>query len=400
METNIEIVIDNSNSMGNCEGLVENYKDYLMPDGTTRMELVKKILINEIIPTINFAKSIVVSLFHSVGNTDEIIQPIIYNGNNISELTNVIKSIAIPHKTGGTPITGAIVDCIERLKKSPNSDRKIILITDGEETDKKDYKQTTKDALNLNGISCNIFIVGISLTSEAILKAKSLVKDTGGEIINLKSNIYDPQLIQAKLNKLKNAIIEKTLDKLPKESITNQPIINNLNSIQIRNTLEQKIVENKNNLNISYSKNIDQEIDVEENSELNESIRLASETFLFSILKKKYNDQLEWANENGESRKSYDFKVTESLNNSIEYYIECKGTIGNDFVFQLTKNEWLLFLENSTNYQLYFIQNALNNPTVLKIDNLMKWILLGKIVPYTDKNRKLKADRIYFTINQ
>ena len=45
MKTHIEILIDNSNSMGRCEGL-ENHEQYLLPDDSTRMKLSKKILIN------------------------------------------------------------------------------------------------------------------------------------------------------------------------------------------------------------------------------------------------------------------------------------------------------------------------------------------------------------------
>src|SRR5690554_4149080 len=99
MRTVIEILIDNSNSMGNCKGLFENYQDYLMPDGTTRMELAKKILVTEIIPTIDFASEIIVSLFHSHELKDkprQIIQPIVYKGNNIEELKSKINTIAIP----------------------------------------------------------------------------------------------------------------------------------------------------------------------------------------------------------------------------------------------------------------------------------------------------------------
>jgi hypothetical protein len=103
-------------------------------------------------------------------------------------------------------------------------------------------------------------------------------------------------------------------------------------------------------------------------------------------------------NENGESGNSYDFKVLDSIDNTIEYYIECKGTIGKEKIFYMTKNEWSLFLKNNSKYQLYFITDALQNPKIIKINNLMNWILTEKVVPYTLRNRKQKAERIIFTI--
>ena len=64
----------------------------------------------------------------------------------------------------------------------------------------------------------------------------------------------------------------------------------------------------------------------------------------------------------------------------------------------MTKNEWSLFLKNSSKYQVYFISDALQDPKEIKIDNLMDWIMTEKIVPYPTRNRKQKAERIIFTI--
>jgi len=77
MKTIIEILIDNSNSMGRCEGL-EHFEQFLLPDGSTRMKLVKKILINEIIPTLDYASKLVVRTFFSGKKGKPIITPI-YN---------------------------------------------------------------------------------------------------------------------------------------------------------------------------------------------------------------------------------------------------------------------------------------------------------------------------------
>jgi hypothetical protein len=419
MNTVIEILIDNSNSMGNCKGVFENYKEYLLPDGTTRMELAKKILLADIIPTIDYASNITVSLFHSLEFTEkprEIVQPIIYNGKNNEKLKVAINGITIPHKTGGTPITDALVNCIIRLKSYPGSDRKIILITDGEETGKKDYNLVAKKALEISGISCNIFIVGISLKTEARVKAESLVKATNGEYFHLETSNYNKATVQNKLIPLKNALIVDTVNKI---SSTKKDEPNKESNTENRPTekiaeLEQNVSDNNKLLNL-ISKQVsliqsgiskqneiddfdDENVIVTENKELNEQVRKASETYLFELLQKKFGERIQWINEKGESGESYDFKVFDSIDNSIEYYIECKATIGKEKVFYMTKNEWSLFLKNSTKYQIYFITDALQNPKEIKIDNLMQWILSEKVVPYPIRNRKQKSERIIFTI--
>jgi|SRR5690554_381605 len=422
MNTVIEILIDNSNSMGDCKGVLENYKDYLLPDGSTRMELAKKILLSEIIPTIDYASNITVSLFHSLEFKEkprEIVQPILHKGKNDEQLRNAIKGIIVPHKTGGTPITDALLNCINRLKSYPNTDRKIILITDGEETGKKDYKIAAKNALKVSGISCNIFIVGISLNPEARIKAESLVKETNGEYFHLETSNYNKTTIQNKLIPLKSALIVDTVNKITTTEKENPNA--EINKTQVEKStpekitaLEQNVSDNNKLLNL-ISKQVsliqsgiskqneeddfdDENLIVRENSELNEKIRLASETYLFGLLKKKFGERIQWMNENGESGESYDFKVLDSIDNSIEYYIECKGTIGKEKVFYMTKNEWSLFLKNSSKYQVYFISDALQNPKEIKIDNLMNWIMTEKVVPYPTRNRKQKAERIIFTI--
>jgi hypothetical protein len=142
----------------------------------------------------------------------------------------------------------------------------------------------------------------------------------------------------------------------------------------------------------------DEEIDAVENPELNERIRIASESFLNNILQKKFGSRIKWLNEQTESGQSYDFEVLDTFDNSIEYYIECKASMNSDKVFYMTKNEWRFFLEYKSKYQVYFISNALSNPQLTKINNLMEHIINGHVVPFSTKNIRLKAERIIFTI--
>ncbi len=382
MDTYIEIVLDNSNSMGNCKDVFpDSYLQYLLPDGkTTRMEVAKEILLKEILPTIDYATLVTVSRFHSIDGTNKIEQPILYSGNNFEAIRHTISEIPIPYKTGGTPITEAVLNAIDRLKKYPNSDRKLILLTDGEETTKNDYHEASKTALSVHGIRCNIFIIGISLNNEASAKAKELVNQTGGDFVNIESSVFSDGSVRSKLGNLKKSIIE---DSINKAEILNKPVTE-IESLKIRKTI------------------FDDDVDIEivEDSELNETIRLQSESLLFKILSQNYPGRVKWENEISESGKSFDFQIIDSEFSNTEYYIECKATSGSENSFILTKNEWLFFISNSTNYQLYFVKNAITNPEITKIDNLMKWLISGKVIPFHIKNKKVKAERVYFTIVQ
>lgn len=147
MDTVIEILIDNSNSMGSVEAGKGN-TTFLLPDGSTRMELAKKILIEEIIPKLDYAQKITIRRFHSITNTDNTSKPTIetiYTGTlDKPSVLKKISDIEIPKKTGGTHITAAVKLSIHELAKYPSADRKITLITDGEETDGGDYKKLLK----------------------------------------------------------------------------------------------------------------------------------------------------------------------------------------------------------------------------------------------------------------
>lgn len=234
--------------------------------------------------------------------------------------------------------------------------------------------------MNVHGIRCNIFIIGISLNKEASAKAKELVNQTGGDFVNIESSVFSDGSVRSKLGNLKKSIIE---DSISKAEILNKPVTE-IESLKIRKTIFDD----------------DVNIEIVEDSELNEAIRLQSENLLFKILSQNYPGRVKWENEISESGKSFDFQIIDSEFSNTEYYIECKATSGSENSFILTKNEWLFFISNSTNYQLYFVKNVTTNPEVTKIDNLMKWLISGKVIPFHTKNKKVKAERVYFTIVQ
>lgn len=162
MKTIIEVLIDNSRSMGPFQ-VKENNGQYLLPDGSTRMNLAKTILKNEFVPTFDYASKIIVRKFHSNDkDNNKLVIETIYDTNLDTEiLRQKIEEILDPVDTGGTPITDAIKYSINELSKFPEADRKIILVTDGEETGEGDYNKAAKEALQLHGIPCNVFIIRV-----------------------------------------------------------------------------------------------------------------------------------------------------------------------------------------------------------------------------------------------
>jgi hypothetical protein len=199
MKTIVEILIDNSSSMGTFESQ-ENKKEYLLPDGSTRMSLAKTILVEEILPLIDYAAKVTVRLFHSSEdankNTIPKIEKIYDTNFDLETLSQKIMGIPEPKDTGGTPITAAVKTSIDTLAKYPEDDRKIILVTDGEETDGGDYKITAEAALKHYGIPCKIFIIGIAQSDEAEAKSKALANTTEGRYIGLKAKLYNKENLQ------------------------------------------------------------------------------------------------------------------------------------------------------------------------------------------------------------
>ncbi len=392
------------------------------------MSLAKSILIDELLPTFDYASKVVVRKFHSVtkdGIDTLIIDTVFDSTFDLALFSEKISEIADPINTGGTPITAAIKASINSLLTYQNSDKKIILITDGEENGGGDYRHDTEVLLRENGI---LFVVGIAQDEVAKVKAQELADVTGGAYIDLQSKAYSKLAVQQKLWPIKAAALNHSLRNIAKPQLE---IINSEVPKQVQNEKQEedgdkykeerlkfeKVIQHNATAITLISKQLavlseeikelrgrnnkelsEDEVQVEENAELNESVRLASERHLYYALRTKFGERVKWLNEAGETGNSHDFEVVDSIDDSIEYYIECKGSIYTEKVFYLTKNEWHLFLSNSKNYQLYFISDAFRNPQITKIDNLMDWLCRGKVVPYAGKNLKVKKERIVFTI--
>lgn len=434
--TIIEILIDNSGSMGYMKGAGENENKYLI-DGQTRMTLIKRLLLEEIIPTIDYSSKVCIRTFRiAIDKVDnKIVQkgtevPVIYEGIfNIKLIEEAISKLTDP-PMGGTPISAALDKSFENLKNYPQYDRKVILLTDGEENGGGDYVSTAKKIESLSGVKCKIFILGIALPENSIIKAKEIAS---GGFYNIKSKSFKKNEIKQVLAPIKTAVLEDTIQNLTKsknvhqllqESKETEKIVKDkIKEIAIEsqktttnslNKLENRIKEYlslgedlldefstlKENMRISSlveSNSIDSTtLTIDE--EYSESIRQRSESFLYKVLCEKHGrDKVNWLNREKESFKPYDFEIYDEKG-IVCQFIECKGTVGTKPTFYLTDKEWDFFINNNSIYQVYRIFNLDSDCKYIAIKNLLNYLMIGKVKPYLTRPEILKEKRVFLTL--
>lgn len=415
MQTVTEILIDFSTSMGE------------------KLSMTETALLNDVLPNLDYSARIGIKTFSATGDKNPIIKTILpLSITNKEQIITAINSLGTPD--GNTPIAAAIKNSVSSLREYSAFDKKIILITDGEENCDGNYAEEVNIA-KTDGIDCQIHIIGIGLTVEATKQAMSISTASNGSFSSIpftKGTIYNQISVKQNLSpfytavrqqtfehhNLKQPVVEKqtvtqaTDDLVPIESVqlvkevtaTVETPAGNENAKNVHSSetdealslIMREIKEIKNQLNDLRKDN--QEAPEIEDIELNERTRKASEEHLFEVLKRKYPERVKWLNEKGESYSDHDFEIHD-LDGSIEYFIECKGTPKMRATFYLTKDEWRLFLKHTKNYQIYFIKNSFSNPTPIFIDNLMDWLLKGKIVPYLKERQVIKEDRVFLTLN-
>jgi hypothetical protein len=434
--TIIEILIDNSGSMGYMKGGGEDENKYLI-DGQTRMTLIKQLLIDEIIPTIDYTSKVCIRTFRiSIEKeNNKIVQkdieiPVIYEGDfNYKLIEEAISKLKDP-PMGGTPISAALDKSFENLKNYPQHDRKIILLTDGEENGGGDYVSTAKKIETLAGIKCKIFIIGLALTEKSVEAAKEIAS---GGFYNIKSKSFKRNEIKQVMAPIKTAVLRDSVQNIaqskivnhqsPKNEVTENVVKDRIKEVAIEtqkattnslNNLENKIKEyvslGEGLLDefSSLRENIRINSLIESNSidsttltiddEYSESIRQRSETFLYKILCEKYgSDKVNWLNKEKESYKPYDFELLDEKDN-VYQYVECKGTAGTKPTFYMTDKEWGFFIKNSSFYQVYRIFNLDSNCNYFWIENLLNYLMTGKVVPYLTKPEILKENRVFLTL--
>lgn len=434
-DTIIEILIDNSGSMGYMTGHPQHEGKFLI-DGVTRMALIKQILAEQIIPTIDYANLITIRTFRLNSKkekdkvVDELSIPIIFQGAfDKQKIITAIASLQDP-PSGGTPITAAINLAVNDLSKHPNSDRKIIILTDGEETGEGDYREAAKKAEQLDGIPCKIFIIGLSQDNQAEEKSREIAS---GGYYNIKTKSFAANEIQRVLAPLKTAILRNTNQNI--QTISNS-VHSQIQPTKIKETVEKKIaavnqqhkqatvlqldeLENKIQEQVSNTQKLLAELSslkelfrvdalldsgfdattLTIDSEYSESIRQRSEKFLHEILCDKYGlNKVRWLNENGESGKQHDFEILDDIGN-ISALVECKGTSMDKPTFYLTTNEWSHFLKNKEIYQIYRVFNVDGSMNAVCIPNLHLALLKEQVVPYLQKPEILKEGRVFLTLN-
>ena len=410
METVTEILVDISGSM------------------EKKMTATKQVLLNDILPDLDYSSRIGIKTFSTIGDNNNkqisIVTILPLNKTDKEAIKQKVQSITC--SKGGTPIAASIRASVKELSEYAANDKTIILVTDGNETEGGNYVQEAEKASH-DGIKCKIHVVGIDLKEPAVMQAKEISKITGGtpSFISIGSGAYNQTTIRNSLTSFYQAVRTPPTIQSTTPNLVNQSTIpiTKVEEPEIKHgpkkEAEEKTVEEPRSSE-SHNPTLDLIIDQikelrNEISELkrernempdfiedlvhNEKIRKASEEYLFGILKKKYPDRVKWLNEKGESDSDHDFEIID-LDGTIEYYIECKGTVKNKPTFYMTKHEWRLFLNNTRNYQIYFVKNSFENPIHILIDNLLDWVLKGKLVPYLKERVVVKEERVFLTLHQ
>ena len=420
MDIHARILIDYSGSMGYMKGVPEYENKTLLPDGLPRIELVKKILINDILPSIQYFNFIDIARFSTTGVDYRSLNfKYIYSGKPNDEAIVKIKKLPTPPR-GGTPIFSAFKRYSDFLKIDNSKKKIMFIITDGDSNDVKDFDDKILDFMRSSNIECPIYIIGIAQNFTAETKSMNLCNKSGGRYVNLRAMDYDKMYIESMLFELKANILNSSLnhitDSLEVKQINttidldlkqeNKRESNENFSDEYINKLEKTIEGNTNAIaligkqlelivnQISALKS--EELEIAEDSEFNLKIGRHAESVLNSYLKDVVNlKNCKWNNEIQEKYEPYDFKIEDGLNLK---YIECKSSVGLEKNFYLTKNEWNFFLDHKDNYELIFVSEVFKKDQIFNMGNLFQAIIDKKIVPYSIKNRKIKSDLAYFRI--
>lgn len=150
---------------------------------------------------------------------------------------------------------------------------------------------------------------------------------------------------------------------------------------------------------IDRLKDEERQVIIHTNAKLEKEIAEKSQKLLFEHLQKKYPNRVKWMHEKGANQDcGYDFEIIEPDNNSVEYFIACKGLLDNASTFYMTGDEWKSCTANNRNYQVYLVRNLQASPALTIIDSLMGWVNKGWVLPCSDRNIKLAAHKVVLSI--
>lgn len=462
MRIHFDILIDASGSMGYMKGEGVNENKYLLPDGSTRTDLVKKILLNSIIPKLSFVDSLTFSTFRNEFEFDKEGKRIIidnkykdypatklfYSGYYDSKMINSIVSKIKNPDPGGTPLFWAIKSTIDQ-KVNLN----IIILSDGDANDRPQFDEEVLKQIRYSNKKCKIYFIGIDQDDNAQKKSKNLADKTGGFYVNLDIFNYNEHLFDSMLFEWNTAITSNALKDSLKinTAITKTKPIIAIPDVKKETVIEVQDIKIKEvSIEVNKTEACSKEIEIEKQTieeieptdlikqveDNTKSLKLITSQ-LDSIVKEisfirkgSSTDEDEFtANEDEANNRAIGYKCEKYLHsvflknnwekvnwlnevseqsmpydfevtvNGINFYIECKGTVTSSKEFFLTKNEWLFYLKNRKNYRLYFVIGVNSGNTIVhRIEDLLIDMEKGKLIPCSSVNRKVKADRILFQI--
>ncbi len=210
MKTVVEILIDVSGSMNDT-----------ILGGKRKIDFAKEILLDEILPLLNYPDTIGVRLFGGecgiIGNLENI------PNDNFSKLKDFILN-QIPEPYGKTPLALAIRTAVENLQKDGDANKHIYCITDGGETCGGDFIKEA-DYANSIGIDCKISMVGIGeLDDNSKVQFAYIASRTGGKNINIGKKGTGKKDIKTQLQHLFELGIDDIVDLIDNKYYKNKEI--------------------------------------------------------------------------------------------------------------------------------------------------------------------------------
>lgn len=423
-----------------------------------KQKMVKRLFSDEIVPSLNFSEPIGLRTFLSVVGSPIIISSLDMGLNSMSDFNKKIDGLPWPN--GGAPLAKTVNKSVSDFENIDADDKIVVLVTGGSDNFRYEMGDVAYEINNAKG-EVRLVVLGINLSENDEKDAISSIEKCNGAFCNIKMNDDNYERFEAKaqletfFNVLKNKPAapkvqepEKNIVKeapkaepvkiefsaptitvsekktaaepqfesikpievkpaeIPNESESADEIDvfdvlakNNeaikaclLNNVEAFNLLSARL----DSANAKIDKLIadDKAVVIEEDSELNAEIADKSRAIVMQLLQSKYPERVKSVNN---TEKGYDFQVWLD-NESVEYRIACKGLLDEQQTFCMARKEWEVCMKNNRNYQVYLINNMSSQPTVTIIDNLMGWLLKGKIVPCAPKNKKVKADTVTLTI--
>lgn len=423
-----------------------------------KQKMVKRLFSDEIVPSLNFSEPIGLRTFLSVVGSPIIISSLDMGLNTVSDFNKKIDGLPWPN--GGAPLAKTVNKSVSDFENIDADDKIIVLVTGGSDNFRYEMGDVAYEINKAEG-KVRLVVLGINLSEDDEKDAISSIEKCNGAFCNIKMNDDNYERFEAKaqletfFNVLKNKPAapkvqepEKNIVKeapkaepvkieftaptttVSENKATAEPQFESIKPIEVKpadipndsesaDEIDVFDVLAKNNeaikacllnnveafnllsarldsANAKIDKLIadDKAVVIEEDSELNAEIADKSRTIVMQLLQSKYPERVKSVNN---TEKGYDFQVWLD-NESVEYRIACKGLLDEQQTFCMTRKEWEVCMKNNRNYQVYLINNMSSQPTVTIIDNLMGWLLKGKIVPCAPKNMKIKADTVTLTI--